>query len=130
MNVRLGRIKAFDLSAITNECNRWKSNGFQADYDILDRDRGAAALFLENCFRQDDSFIGIDIFKLQFKKLIGTRSAWVLQLFDLETRHGPACPKGWVSARTLSGGLTNAISDAKFGFVSVMDRELAIQSVS
>lgn len=130
MAATMEKINDFDLTAITNEVNRWKSNGAQADYDILDRDRGAVALFLQNVFRNDGSFIGMDIFKIEFPRFLGKRSAWVIQLFDLESRMGPAEMKGCIARKSLSGAITEAIIDVKYNYMSVLTRDQAIQSLA
>ena len=118
-------INDFDLAAITNEVNDWKSHGKFASYDISQRHQGLAWICLENLAAADGSIMVFEIHKLGSKRLFRTKAFWVIQLFSALYLDGPVERHGCVLGKMLVSAIQAAHNDVGHGFVSVMDLTMA-----
>ncbi len=129
MSVFQVRVNDFDLAAITNEVNKWQSHGKYASYDISRRDSGNIIMTLENVFSTIPEIVIFDIHKMGRKGFLGTKTFWVIQLCSATGLEGPFEKHGCSAAKSLAGALTKAQKDVKFGFMSIVDFQLAVDAM-
>ena len=118
-----------DISGITNEANKWKADGYYADYNLSKKSEGLAMLALENLVTGDGSVAYFEIHKLQKRHQFGFKTRWIIQLHSSDEVGGKLEQHGCVSGITLIGTMIEAQLDLKHGFRSGRDYELAMSTL-
>ncbi|MCC5991275.1 MAG: hypothetical protein JJT99_02015 [Rhodobacteraceae bacterium] len=122
-------INDYDVAAISNQVQRWQSNGLFASFDIAGRSNGVALIILENCLSLSYGFAALEIRKFGIKRFIGKRSYWVIQLYAGDSATGPFHKKGCVTGNMLVSALAEAELDIRHNFISKLSMEWATNSV-
>ncbi len=123
-------INDYDLSAITNEVNKWQSHGKFASYDVSKRETGVSVVILENVFAGDGSSAALEIHKLGRKSFFGKKSFWIIQIYKGQSQNGPFEKRGCVTGKMLVGAIMEAERDMKHNFLSVADFDLSFRAMS
>ena len=129
MSIQHLSINEYDLAAITNEVNNWKSHGKYASYDISRRDQGLATMVLENVYTEDGSFFVFEIHKLGKKRMIGTKNAWIIQLYSGPDPQGPFEKHGCAYGKLLVVAISEALHDVRHNFLSLVNFEMAVDAL-
>ena len=119
------KINGFDLAAITNDVDDWRSHGKYASCDTTRTHEGVATVSLENLAAGDGSLMVFEIHKLGKRGLVHTRSFWVVQLYSAVGPDGPLARRGCVWGKTSVSAILDAHRDVRHGFLSVADFEMA-----
>ena len=125
--VGIGRLKinSFDLAAITNDVDNWRSHGKHASCDITRSQEGVATVCLENLAAADGSLMVFEIHKLGKRGLLRNKAFWVVQLYSAVGPDGPFEGRGCVWGKTCVSAIFDAHLDVKHGFLSIADFEMA-----
>lgn len=115
----------FDMAAVTNTVNRYKSAGLNANYNLDQRDRGIVAIAFENPVHRDGSTVLFEIHKLARKGWLREKAHWVVQIYSQNAGESDFAKHGCSFGSTQVVAISDAEQDVRYGFTSVLDFELA-----